>query len=190
MVTLTDKLALRKPAGSDPFLRSDFEYNWELIDDNIYTRAVVFQIATSVDIAVDTSYTQSMGSFTPPYPCEILVFGSVDLNFLNSGPDFSAYPGICTGIIKVDASSIAFGAGAGALTTPRAPDPSAIPSADAAGAVAVSPVFGWAAGVDDSSHALSVTVSNADGDPGGTASEPVTLTGISLTVLYLDYSSP
>lgn len=33
MVDLTDRLALRKPTGSDPFLRSDFEYNWERVDD-------------------------------------------------------------------------------------------------------------------------------------------------------------
>ena len=30
---LTDRLALRKPAGSDPFLRADFNYNQDRIDD-------------------------------------------------------------------------------------------------------------------------------------------------------------
>lgn len=33
MVDLTDRLALRKPAGSDPFLRADFLYNYDRLDD-------------------------------------------------------------------------------------------------------------------------------------------------------------
>ena len=35
MVTLTTRLSLRKPAGSDPFLRDDFIYNTDRHLDNL-----------------------------------------------------------------------------------------------------------------------------------------------------------
>lgn len=190
MVDLTDRVALRKNDGSDPFLRDDFTYNWDRLDDypgyfpctagthptwgvdqagllihetdtgkvlrwtgsafvtpNIFPKVATFTASPAVSIGAGVTYTQAMGSFTPPRTCGVLLMvKALGTNFGSAQPQ-----------VQIDASNVNFG------PTAQAPD-----------------WLGYATGLSATSHALSVAVTISPSFGSGT------LDSVAIMLIYLD----